>query len=70
MGGINSSVVHVASTKRQLRGHKSQWVSELVYFEAKGKLFLDDTPGEKGWGKDGGLIAKVADLDPAAVELV
>ena len=55
MGGIDSSEITTVDSRKELK----QTDSELVYFEPKGKLFLDSTPEQKGFGDDGGLIAKL-----------
>ena len=71
MGGISNDNVKVADSRRDLRLFLQNG-SELIYFEPKGKLFLDGNGSDRGMGRDegGGLIAKVDDLDPAAVEVV
>lgn len=71
MGGISNDNVKVADSRKDLRLFLQNG-SELIYFEPKSKLFLDANGSDRGMGRDegGGLIAKVDDLDPAAVEVV
>ena len=57
--GIGGGSFAIASSKKELRQlMKSD--ADVVYFESKGQLFLNENGSKKGWGKKkvGGLLAK------------
>ena len=57
--GTDGGSFAIASSKKELKQlMKSD--ADVVYFESKGKLFLNDNGTAKGWGKKkvGGLLAK------------
>jgi hypothetical protein len=57
--GIGGGSFAIASSKKKLKQlMKSD--ADVVYFESKGQLFLNDNGTAKGWGKKkvGGLLAK------------
>ena len=57
--GIGGGSFAIASSKKELKQlMKSD--ADVVYFESKGQLFLNDNGSKKGWGKKkvGGLLAK------------
>ena len=66
MGGIDSSEIAAVDSRKELK----QTDSELVYFEPKGKLYLDSTPEQKGFGDNGGLIAKFVGSPEITSDLV
>ena len=56
---INDGTFAIAHNKKELKQlMKSD--ADVVYFESKGQLFLNDNGSKKGWGKKkvGGLLAK------------
>jgi Ca2+-binding RTX toxin-like protein len=61
MGGIENARLHVASNKKDLKKLQGLSAAQLIYFEPKGRLFLDANGSDKGLkdGSDGGLIAKL-----------
>ena len=69
MGGLNSPDLHVITKKKQLRRHRDKRASELIYYQPKGKLFLDANQSESGWG-EGGLIAKLKGSPELTSEIV
>ena len=69
MSGLNSPDLHVITKKKQLRRHRDKRASELIYYQPKGKLFLDANQNESGWGA-GGLIAKLKGSPELASENV
>ena len=57
--GMDNGSFAIASSKKELKQlMKSD--ADVVYYEKKGKLYLNENGEEKGWGakKVGGLIAK------------
>ena len=58
--GVSDNTFAVASSKKELKQLKKS-DADIVYYERKGKLYLNGNGHEKGWGeKDiGGLIVKV-----------
>ena len=57
--GIGGGSFAIASSKKELKQlMKSD--ADVVYFESKGQLFLNENGSKKGWGKKkvGGLLAK------------
>ena len=57
--GIDAGTFAIASSKKELKQlMKSD--ADVVYFESKGQLFLNENGSKKGWGKKkvGGLLAK------------
>ena len=57
--GTDGGSFVIASSKKELKQlMKSD--ADVVYFESKGQLFLNDNGSKKGWGKKkvGGLLAK------------
>ena len=57
--GTEGGSVAIASSKKKLKQlMKSD--ADVVYFEGKGQLFLNENGSKKGWGKKkvGGLLAK------------
>ncbi len=57
--GTGGGSFAIASSKKELKQlMKSD--ADVVYFESKGQLFLNDNGSKKGWGKKkvGGLLAK------------
>ena len=58
MEGVDGGSFAIASNKKELKQlMKSD--ADVVYYEKKGKLYLNENGEEKGWGakKVGGLLA-------------
>ena len=59
--GIENGTFAIASNKKKLRALKKS-DADVVYYETKGKLYLNENGEQKGWGNKkwgiGGLIAK------------
>ena len=54
--GLSEINLVTVSSKRQLKAQQTL-PSNIIYFEAKGKLYFDQNATEKGYGKEGGLFA-------------
>ncbi|MBL6802816.1 MAG: hypothetical protein ISQ52_06955, partial [Synechococcus sp. BS307-5m-G38] len=54
--GLSEINLVTVSSKRQLKAQRKE-SSNLIYFEAKGKLYFDQNGDESGYGEDGGLFA-------------
>ena len=62
---MGSSIInerlYVADSKQQLKAWKNNSFKELIYWEDRGRLYFNDNSDDRGWGKNGGLIAKFDD---------
>ncbi len=70
--GLSEINLVTVSSKRQLKAQKTQ-PSNIIYFEAKGKLYFDQNETKKGYGEDGGLFAILKggpDLTESSFEIV
>ena len=54
--GVSEINLVTVSSKRQLKAQQTQ-PSNVIYFEAKGKLYFDQNETKKGYGEEGGLFA-------------
>ena len=54
--GLSEINLVTVSSKRQLKAQKTQ-PSNVIYLEAKGKLYFDQNETKKGYGEEGGLFA-------------
>ena len=54
--GLSEINLVTVSSKRQLKAQQTQ-PSNVIYFEAKGKLYFDQNGTKKGYSEEGGLFA-------------
>ena len=54
--GLSEINLVTVSSKRQLKAQQTQ-PSNVIYLEAKGKLYFDQNETKKGYGEEGGLFA-------------
>ena len=53
--GLSEINLVTVSSKRQLKAQRNE-SSNLIYFEAKGKLYFDQNGDQAGFGEHGGLF--------------